>query len=243
MRAAGVEMPMEKRYRGYGLAFPVLVLLAGPVGAEPVGDETFEGSFSCVEPTGGNDLSPILCQTSINPGLPVLDLSLVWHGDRRSGERALDRIEIRRGGETEPFQILTGIDSHLPADTPRAGVEMLDLNFDGFLDMRVRKSSAGPDIAYRNWLWSKESGSFVASPALDAIVAPKFDADDQEIVSRWRRTPSERGADIYSYDGMTPVLVHREIDRTDTGGVCRRSFYDRIDDELKETGTGACVDE
>lgn len=242
----GVEMPMERQYRGWVLTLATFMWWMGAVGqalAEPAGDETFEGSFSCVEPTGKGDISPILCQTSINPGLPVLDLSLVWHADPKSGERVLDSIEIRRSGEAESFQVLTGIASHLPADTGKAGVEMLDLNFDGFLDMRIRRSADGAEGSYQNWLWSKESGAFVANPGLDAIAAPKFDADDQEIVSRWRKTPAEQGVDIYSYDGATPILVHRETDRTGADGVCRRSFYDRIDDELKETGTGACADE
>ncbi len=234
-------MPMETRYLGCALA--LVGLLAVPALAEPAGDETFEGSFSCVEPTSKTDLNPILCQTQINPGLPVLNLSLVWHGDPKNGERLLDRIEIRRSGEKDPFQVLNGIASHLPADTDKAGVEMLDLNFDGFLDLRVRRSVSGPNISYQNWLWSKEAGNFVANPGLDAIASPKFDAEDEEIVSRWQTGATGGGVDIYSYDGEKPVLVHREIDSIDKSGACQRSFYDRIDDELRKTGTGACKDE
>ena len=56
-------------------------------------------------------------------------------------------------------------------------------------------------------------------------------------------TTTGGGVDIYSYDGEKPVLVHREIDSIDKSGACQRSFYDRIDDELRKTGTGACKDE
>lgn len=209
-------------------------------GAEPAGDETFEGSFSCLRPSSSSDRSPILCQSQINPGLPVLDLTIFWQDVGAAGRRRIERIEIRRSGEAELLQTIAGIDSPVPDEAENAGLEMLDLNFDGFLDLRVmRAAPAGTNVLYRNWLWSAEDRIFAASPALDEIASPEFNAEDQEIVSRWR-SGATRGTDVYSYEGAVPVLIHRETDAEDAHGACVRTFHDRIDDELKKTGTGAC---
>jgi hypothetical protein len=222
------------------LAFSSGVSLARA--AEPVGDETFEGTFNCLKPAGAADTEPVLCQSQINPGLPTFDFALVWHDDKAAGARLLDRIDIRRTGDSEPFETLTGIDSKLPPAIANNGFEVLDLNFDGFLDLRVMRAAPAGDIkAYQNWLWSNDERKFVAAPGLDAIVSPKFDADDQEIVSH-AADANGKTTDVYAYDGITPVLIHREIDKTGTAG-CLRTFYDRVEDDLRKTGTGACANE
>lgn len=209
---------------------------------EPVGDETFEGTFNCLKPTNDADTAPILCQSQINPAYPTFDFTLVWHSDKATGERVLDRIDMRRAGDTQPFETLTGIASKLPPAIANNGFEVLDLNFDGFLDMRVmRLAPAGESMSYQNWLWSTDEGKFVAAPGLDGIVSPKFDADDQEIVSHMT-DGGAKTTDVYAYDGITPVLIHREIDKSGAGS-CLRTFYDRVEDELRKTGTGACKDE
>lgn len=224
------------------------MLAAGSSGAaraaDPVGDETFEGGFVCLKPSGKSDTAPILCQSEINPSLPSFDFSLIWHDDEAQSTRVLDRIEIRRKGETQPFQVLAHVESSLSPDIPNNGFELLDLNFDGYLDLRViRFTPAGPNTPYQNWLWSKEDGKFVENPGLDEITSPQFDAESQEIVSHWRGSAAEHGTDVYSYDGTTPVLIHRETDKFSDGGACLRTFYDRIEDELRKTGTGPCKDE
>lgn len=212
--------------------------------AEPVGDETFEGGFTCLKPSGKTDTAPIICQSEINPSLPSFDFSLVWHDDRTQATRVLDRIEIRRKGEPQPFQILSHVESSLTPDIPNNGFELLDLNFDGYLDLRVmRFTPAGPNTPYQNWLWSKEDGKFIANAGLDEITSPQFDAESQEIVSRWRGSAAEHGADVYSYDGSAPVIIHRETDKFGDDGACLRTFYDRIEDELRKTGTGPCKDD
>lgn len=227
--------------RGAALALALGTWLSPAAKAEPAGDETFEGSFSCLALSPNADAGSVVCRSEINPGLPPLALTLIWHADAVSREHVLDRIDIRRADETEPFQTISDVGARLAPEVENAGFEMLDLNFDGFLDIRVtRVTPAGASAPFRNWLWSKEDGRFAANPPLDEIASPEFDAESQEIVSRWRANAAEHGTDVYSYEGATPVLVHRESDRLGAGGACQRTFYDRIDDELKKTGTGAC---
>jgi hypothetical protein len=235
-----------KRRRLAGLAGSIVLALcfAPQVRAEPsnpVGDETFVGSFVCLSPSSATDTGPVLCESDINPSLPSFDFSLVWHADKTTGLRVLDRIEISRKGEAVPFQSIGGVESRVPPHMRNNGFELLDLNFDGYLDMRViRDLPAGPNTPYQNWLWSRGQGKFIASPALDAITAPQFDADAQEITSDWRDGAAEHGSDIYAYDGADPVLIHREKDVMSADGSCLRTYYDRIDDELRKTGTGPC---
>jgi hypothetical protein len=236
-------MPM-RGFRGLAVAV-ALVGAASPLcAAEPVGDETFEGGFTCLKPSGKADTAPILCQSEINPSLPSFDFQLVWHDDKTTATRVLDRIEIRRKGEPQPFQILSHVESSVQPEVANNGFELLDLNFDGYLDLRVvRFTPAGPNTPYQNWLWSKDDGKFVESAALDEITSPQFDAESQEIVSHWRGSASEQGVDVYAYDGPEPVLIHRETDKLGGGGACLRTFYDRIEEELRKTGTGPCTDD
>lgn len=239
-RVAGT-MSIAKYFLGSLLALPMF----GPVSvqAEPVGDETFEGSLTCSAPAGAAEDGRLSCKAFINPGLPEIDLALVLRDDGARGARVLDRIELRRGGNAAPFQVLKGIALRVPAGMEKGGVEMVDVNFDGYFDLRMRRADADGGALYQNWVWSKEQGAFIDIPELDAIVSPEFNAEDQEIASRWKRGASERGSDTYSYDGQIPLLVHREIDQLSAGGACRRIFYDRIDDELKKTGSGTCDNE
>lgn len=212
--------------------------------AEPLGDETFEGGFSCLAPSGPKDMGPIICQSIINPSLPSFDFSLYWHGGEAAGMRVLDHIDIRAQAGTSSFQRLSPVESNVPTTIVNNGFEMIDLNFDGFLDIRVvRFLPAGPNTPYQNWLWSQEHQKFIANSALDEITSPQFDADAQEITSNWRSSAAEHGSDIYTYDGDIPVLIHRETDTLGEGGACERVFYDRIEDELRKTGDGPCDDQ
>lgn len=204
------------------------------------GDETFQGAYTCLPPAGEADTAPIVCEGRINPLLPHFYFSLSWHLDE-FGDRAVDRIEIRRKGEVEPFQIIEQAGSHAAAMIPNNGFELIDVNFDGYHDLRlIAEGAAGPNVLYRNWLWSEDDGRFVPNAALDEIVSPEFDPDTQEIVSHWRSSAAEGGVDIHAWEEGVPVLIHRETDEYAGPSSCTRTFYDRIDGELQQTGTGAC---
>ena len=204
------------------------------------GDETFLSTFTCVSPSAAGDKAPIVCEGSISPVLPELFFSLAWHMDE-FGDRAIDKVEIRRKGEVEPFQVIEDAGSHAAEMIPNNGFELIDVNFDGYHDLRlIAEGTAGPNVLYRNWLWQPEDDRFAANAALDEIVSPDFDPDTQEIVSRWRSSAAEGGVDIYNWEEGVPVLIHRETDKYAGPSSCTRTFYDRIDGELRETGTGAC---
>lgn len=234
-------MMMTKIKTGIWLCLCGALLTGATLAADPVGDETFEGGFVCDEALV---TAPLICHSTINPGLPGLDFTLTRHVDVTSGASVIDRIDIARRGEAVAFQTIAPVDSNVPVSVAHNGFEIIDLNFDGFLDMRViRFIPAGPNMPYENWLWSETEGKFVANAALDDITSPQFDVDEQEINSHWRSSASEGGSDIYAYDGTTPVLIHRETDTYEPDSTCTRTFFDRIEDELRKTGTGTCKED
>lgn len=206
------------------------------------GDETFQGGFVCLSPAGPGDMGPIVCESQINPVLPVFLFSLAWHLDPQNGDRVVDSISIRHKGKAEPFQVIGGVGSYAIPEIDNNGFEMIDVDFDGYLDMRlIAQIAAGPNVLYRNWLWSKDEMRFVENAALDEIVSPEFDPETQEILSRWRSSATEGGIDVYTWDDTTPVLIHREADKYDSSARCTRTFFDRIGGELKKTGEGSCT--
>ena len=204
------------------------------------GDETFQSSYACVAPSDASDKAPIVCEGSISPVLPLLYFSLSWRLDEFR-DREVDVVHIRRKGEVEAFQTIEDAGSHAAEQIPGNGFELIDVNFDGYHDLRlIAEGTAGPNVLYRNWLWAPDKEVFVGNAALDEIVSPEFDPETQEIVSRWRSSAAEGGVDIYVWEEGRTVLIHRETDRYAGPSACTRTFFDRIDGELRETGTGAC---
>lgn len=205
------------------------------------GDETFQGGFTCLAPAGDGDAGPIICESRINPVMPRFYFSLAWYLDRDTGDRVVDSISVRRQGEAGPFQVIEGAGSRAMSMIENNGFEMIDVNFDGYLDLRlIAEATAGPNVLYRNWLWSEGSRRFVGAPALDEIVSPEFDPETQEILSRWRSSAAEGGVDVYAWEEGAPVLIHRETDKYGGPGSCTRSFFDRIGGEMQKTGDAAC---
>ena len=121
------------------------------------------------------------------------------------------RIEIRRGGETEPFQVIEGLDTATPLSTDTPGLAVLDMNFDGYGDIRlVEFQPAAPNVPYLNWLFDPASGRFVENPALNAITSPQFDPATREIRSDWRDGATRYGTNVYVFRDGAPVLVRKE---------------------------------
>lgn len=236
----GLPARMAEMDGGAGRAFDAPW---GRAPAEPsvTGDETFQGGFTCRAPESAT-AGPIVCQSGINPVLPAFLFGLEWYLDPETGERVVTGISIRREGRAEPFQVIAGLEARTAPEIGNGGFEIIDMDFDGYLDMRlIAGGTAGPNMLYRNWLWAADSDRFVENAMLDEIVTPEFDPETREIVSRWRSSAAEGGVDVYTWDEGAPVMIHREIDRFGGPSRCTRTFFDRIDDEMRETGSGSCT--
>lgn len=147
----------------------------------------------------------------IHPSLPEFAFSLVGQADASGDTLAVQRIEIREAGQASPFQVIGEVEAQAPLRANAAPLEVLDMNFDGYADLRlVQFRAAGPNVPYLNWLFDPASRRFVASPALDAIPSARYDADKREIQSEWRDGANRYGTHVYVYVADQPVLVRKE---------------------------------
>jgi hypothetical protein len=149
----------------------------------------------------------------IHPTLPEFTFTLIGDRPAESSETLhVQTIEIRRGAATDPVQSIEGLDTATPLSADMPGLAVLDMNFDGYGDIRlVEFLPAGPNIPYLNWLFDPTSGRFVENPALNAITSPQFDSATGEIRSNWRDGATRYGADVYVFRDGGPVLVRKEL--------------------------------
>ena len=148
----------------------------------------------------------------IHPSLPEFTFTVL--GDRPAASSAtlrVQRIEIRRGSASEPFQVIEGLDTETPLPAGEPALFLLDMNFDGYADMRIAEfRSAGPNTAYLNWLFDPASEKFVASRELNDIPSPEYDSASRQIRSSWRDGATRYGIDVYELRDGRPVLVRKE---------------------------------
>ncbi len=145
----------------------------------------------------------------IHASLPVMSFTLT-EGDQphQDGLLQVRSIDIRQDGQTGVLQRIDRLDTATPWTADAPGFELVDMNFDGYADMRlIELQPAGPNVPYLNWLFDPSKGSFVASPALNELSSPQFDARQRQIHSRWRDSAAREGVDTHEFrDGaLTPV--------------------------------------
>ena len=156
----------------------------------------------------------------------------------------IDRIEIARQGEVEPFQTIGPIDSRALPDMETNGFEMLDMNFDGHLDMRIIEFlPAGPNIPYLHWLWSPESGRFVSAGFLNELGYTEFDEEERLVFAPWRSSAAEMGEDTYVYEAGELKQTGRIMRRYTDDGACTQTSYEAVDGQLIKTASGPCPEE
>ena len=205
------------------------------------GDVNFVGEYSCLPVVEIGAEQETVCDSRISQTLPPFRFVLRGHADKESAEKLVEQILIYKDRTAAPFQTLDDVGSRVSDDIAQNGFEIRDMNFDGYLDLRIITSSpAAQNVSYRNWLWSESDERFHTNPALDGIISPDFDPDTQEVISRWRASAAEGGVDVYVWEGDQLRLIHRELDRYSDNGSCNRLFYDLIDGEMRKTGEGDC---
>lgn len=174
-------------------------------------------------------------QKVIHISLPLFTFRLV--GDTASappqtiGVRA---IEIYRGAAVEPFSVIENLEVEAPIDDPFRGFDILDMNFDGYADMRLAEFfTPGPNIPYLHWLFDPKSSTFARRPAFDDIRSPVFDADAKRLKSTWRDGAQRYGVDTYEIINNEPILVRSELKEYREPGVYRLTVSERDGSKMK----------
>lgn len=173
----------------------------------------------------------------IHSDLPEFSFTLIGEESTDGGGTLrVKKIEIRRGAANEPIQTIDGLDTSTPQTPGVAPLETVDMNFDGYLDIRlIEFQPAGPNTPYLNWLFDPATGRFVESRALNEIPAPEFDAAKRQIRSSWRAGATRYGTDVYVYDQGKPVAVRKEIKEYQGPGVYTLRVWELKDGDLKVT--------
>jgi len=137
-----------------------------------------------------------------------------------AGTLFVKSIEIRRDANAEPVQRITGLDTQTPWSAQAPGFETLDMNFDGYADIRlVEFRPAGPDLPWLHWLYDPASGRFVPSQSLNDLGGPRPDAATQELTTDWRDSATRYGTDHYAFQGDQLVPLRRESREYESPGV------------------------
>jgi hypothetical protein len=171
----------------------------------------------------------------IHPDLPPYSFTLRGKPpDASGGVYRVERIEVRRGDAPEPVQVIEGLATQTPVSADAPGLEVLDMNFDEYGDLRIVEfPPAGPNVPYLNWLFDPVSARFLRSPEFDAIASPVLDASTRRIRSAWRDSATRYGTDVYSVVDGKPVLVRKELKEYSKPGAYRWTVSERVGDDWK----------
>ncbi len=86
-------------------------------------------------------------------------------------------------------------------------VEIVDMNFDGYMDMQVLASSGKANAYYQAWLWDTATERFVLHEDLSALSSPSFDAATKTISSFTHVSAVENYEETYAFSGNKLVLL------------------------------------
>lgn len=91
-----------------------------------------------------------------------------------------------------------------------------DMNFDGYMDLRIIYSSGMVNKYYHCWLWNNEQHKFVLYDKLSEITSPVFHAENKTISSYMRVTAAENTQTTYSFKNNQLKIVdsvEQSVDR------------------------------
>ena len=146
----------------------------------------------------------------INPSLTEFTFSV--YGKKNEDMYSANKIIIKKSQDKSIIQELDFDFTETP-DNEKLGIEIEDMNFDGYKDIRIQQAlPAGPNISYYYWLWDKETGKYIRNEELEEITSPEFDNANETIKSTVRDNAIAYSEMIYKYIDGSPTLI-REIEK------------------------------
>jgi hypothetical protein len=123
----------------------------------------------------------------------------------------VDEVTVTAKGERIPFLELPLAHAQCPcpdAEGRFSAVELFDVDFDGFRDLRIQRPENGrhgPE--HRYWRWDPAARTFSPSPELDSIQQPQFDPARRMVSSQWYAEAGHRGGSNFRYENGRLVMV------------------------------------
>lgn len=117
----------------------------------------------CGKPKLTGKAFALTCTALNNP----LGLSFVLSGNKADTDAELTKLSVlKAGGKPQDFKL----EGQVFFDTVDSALELMDVNFDGFADIKLATSaSAGPNMGYEYWLYVPKMGQFVATKLGDQL--------------------------------------------------------------------------
>lgn len=172
---------------------------------------------------------------NINESLPEYTFE-IW-GESDGDFLKVYKIEIYDGANKGTLiQKLDIEDSMIPIGIENAGVEFVDANFDGYLDLQIQTGmGAGPNIFYSYWLWNIDTSMYVLNEELSALTSPKFDSISKTVTSE---NSSQAGAyyveSVYKYiDGKLTLFKETERIADTENKMFNYTVKELVNDELQ----------
>lgn len=109
------------------------------------------------------------------------------------------------------FQILTypdGYEKEFDFEFAQANSQMIDMNFDGVLDVCIAKNKKGNDVSYYCWVYSSASNDYVYNEELSALKNISVDGELKRIFTTVYEKNSEK---VLSYKWVEGKLT---LDKT-----------------------------
>lgn len=158
---------------------------------------------------------------AIGKGAPTVSIAI-----------SADKIAVYREGRTHSLlQEIPYTAAMLPELEDSERVIAEDMNFDGYLDLKIASSQGSVNVYYNCWLWDPKSRNFVLQEELSRLASPVFNSDVKTVYSFTHISAADSEEAIYVWkDGrLWPVqIIERSYD-PDGDRLIAREY--RLDDQ------------
>lgn len=120
----------------------------------------------------------------------------------------VQQLKIYQNQSAIPFQTIDNIEVKSSASQ---GLILEDVNFDGYLDIRLLKHMDGKQKQYLYWFFDPVWKQFFSNQVFEEMNAPWFDPITKTVNSHWELNSNLRGIDEYRYQDDQLQLIKQEI--------------------------------
>ncbi|MDQ0195255.1 XAC2610-related protein [Paenibacillus wynnii] len=145
------------------------------------------------------------------------------------------KIVIFRNDSNEILQQINFEETETP-DDESFGFVIEDMNFDGYLDIRIQiDTPAAPNISYYCWIWDRSTSRFIENLDLESITSPEFDSKNKIITSFGRASAAEHFTETYKYMAGIPTLMKKITEIIDDKDIVHYIVEERLNNKIQVT--------
>lgn len=112
-------------------------------------------------------------------------------------------------------------------------VSLIDMNFDGFLDLQIPESLGSINVYYACYLWNPATESFERNDYLEEITSPRFDPARKEISSFCHGSATDNVEALYAWRNGRLTMLWRKTQSYDED----LGRFVLTEENLREDGT------